>query len=41
MVEVTDEVLLYQPARAHDWCAEQAFDVSRDPDDEEVSNHAA
>lgn len=26
--EVTDEVLLYQPAWGQDWCAEQIFDVS-------------
>lgn len=36
-VEVTVEVLLYQPARGQDWCAEQTFDVSCYPDSE-VSN---
>ena len=41
VVGVTDEVLLYQPARVQDWCAEQTFDVSCDPDGEEVSYHTA
>lgn len=41
VVEVTDEVLFYQPVRGQDWCAEQIFDMSCNPDSEEVSYHTA
>lgn len=40
VVEVMHEVLLYQPAQVQDWCVEQTFDVSCDPDSEEVSYRA-